>query len=231
MTLDVFSGQGQGYRIANRLHVGGLEWNFMVATDYWFHAANTVALQSAATAVGALSSSGWVTTSVAFTNTATADFLSAADDTPTIASGDADLDILRSPIIFGNYAHGLAVSKILGYMPTKLCAEWYGAFATASANEAGTWMGFWAGTKSAAVYSDGTNFQMTTTTATDAGALISTTYHLWKIVVGPSTTEWFIDGVSQGTATTAADLWPASFGFVTSTTNRPAISWAHVWYE
>lgn len=214
-----------------RIHVSELDWGRPNATDYWIGASNAVAL-GASTAVGAIASAGWVATSVAFTNTKTADFLSSSDDTPANYGADANADVLLSPIIFGNYAHALGVSKTLGYFPTQLCAEWYGAFTTASANEAGTYMGFKNTALVGAIISDGTNFKLSNQAGTtDAGAAIDTSYHTWKIIVDATNMEWFIDGTSQGTVATSADQWPCGFGWTASTTNRPALAWGHVWYQ
>lgn len=222
-----------GYEQAsNRKHVNQLEWGTGGATDFWFQAHSAVDSAGASTAVAALAAYGWVATSVLYTNTLTADFISSLDDTPPVYGANASGDILLSPIIFGSYAHALGASKTLGFVPTKLCAEWYGAFTTASANEAATYMGWKNSGLLMAVYSNGTNFLLSNQGGTtDTGAAIDTSYHTWKLVTDATNTEWFIDGTSQGTVATSADQWPGGFGFTTSTTNRPQISWAHVWYE
>lgn len=235
MVMQQFAaGSGQGFKIGNRWHVGALQGYDVPATDYWGYAANTIKL-NASTAVGADAAMGFVATSVVFTNTATGDFLSAADETPANFSANATADKYYTPIIFGDGPHARYVQQTLGYLPTKLCAEFYAQFATASANEAATLIGFHDGTAAvASIYSGGTAstfFLSNSVPATDAGAAIDTSWHLWKIAVVAATTEWFIDGVSQGTVATSADKWPAAFGWVASTTNRPALAWYHIWYE
>lgn len=205
------------------------------ATDFWIFAGNNdLVTVQAATNVAGLSGWGWTATSVLYTNDSTGDFLSSADDTPPNFSADANADQLVSPRVFGSYAHGLMVSKILGKLPTKLILEFYGAFPTASASEAATFMGLNdGGTAGAFIYSDGTNFQLSNGTNLDAGALIDNLYHLWKIVINSVTglIEWFQDGVSQGTIAVPTDVFPLALKCAASTTNRWAMSWAHVWYE
>ena len=228
-----FTGLGQGFRVGNRLHVGPLQYD-LPATDYWGSATDSPQL-SASTAVGADASAGFIATSVVFTNTATADFLSSGDDTPANYNANASADKFYTPVIFGNYAHALYVSKVLGYLPTRLCAEWYGAFLTASAAESATLMGFTDGTNPiASIYSNGTAstfFLSNSTPSTDAGAAIDTNYHTWKVIVDATNTNWFMDGANQGSVTTSADVWPAAFGWSASTTNRPGLAWWHIWYE
>ena len=228
--VQQFTGLGQGFRVGNRIHTSN--WHDP-ATDFWMTAAGTAGFLSASTAVGALAAVGWTATAMTFTNTATGDFLSSADHTPAIYISDATADVLLSPRIFGSYSHALMVSKFLGYFPTKLCAEWYGAFTVASANEAATFIGFDSGALVAAVYSNATNFLLSNAaqSATDAGIAVDNAYHLWKIVKDATNDEWFVDGASQGTVAVSTDLYPVAFGLRTSTTNRIALNFAHVWYE
>ena len=88
---------------SQRIHVGPLLWGQVGATDFWIGASDSVTL-GASTAVNALASAGWTATSVVFTNTATGDFGSSADDTPSNFGANAGTDVLTSPFIFGNYA-------------------------------------------------------------------------------------------------------------------------------
>ena len=229
--VQQFTGLGQGFQVGRRVHVGPLNWHDP-ATDFWIDAAGTAGFLSASTAVGALASVGWTATAMTFTNTATGDFMSSADHTPAIYISDATADVLLSPRIFGSYSHALRVSKILGYFPTRLCAEWYGAFTVASANEAATFIGFDSSALVMAVNSNATNFLLSNATpTTDAGIAVDNAYHLWKIAMDVTSAEWFIDGASQGTVATSTDLYPVAFGSRTSTTNRISLNWAHVWYE
>lgn len=220
---------------ANRRHVGALAWN-EPATDFWFNAANSIAGLSATTAVGALQSSGWVSnTSPAFSNTATGDLISSADDTPTAFLMDTSGDKFYSPIIFGDYAHALMAGQFLGYTPTRLRARFYAAFTVASASETTGLLGFTGGaTAVAAIISNGTNFLGTNATNTSTLLLVDNAYHLWDITLDSSGTPaigYTVDGVAYTPTVVAQDLFPCAFGMVATTTNRQALAWAHIWYE
>ena len=216
-----------------RIHVGALEWD-KAATDFWINANNAIAPVGASTAVAALAAYGWTATSVLYTNTATGDFGSAADMTPSNYGANANADILVSPRVFGDNPHMTMVSKILGYQPTRLVFEAFAAFTTASANEAATFLGWDSGALVGGIYSGGTAstfFLSNATPTTDAGAAIDTAYHLWRMEVDATNMVWYMDGTNQGTVVTSTDLWPCSFAWRASTTNRIALAWAHCWYE
>ncbi len=220
---------------APRKHVGALAWN-EPATDFWFNAADSVEGLSAATAVGALQSSGWVSsTSPAFSNAATGDLFSSADDTPAAFLMDTSGDKFYSPIIFGNYDHALLASQFLGYMPTRLRARFRAAFTVASANEAGSFIGFTGGaTIVSAIYSNATNFLGNNSSASSTLPVVDNAYHLWDITLDSSGTPslaYSVDNVAYASTAVVQDLFPCAFGMLTSTTNRIAWSWAHIWYE
>ena len=219
------------------------EWNRSGGTDYWavFGLESTVA---AAASSALLSDSGWITTSLVETAGSAGDFLSSSDPgVPPHLLTDATGDLIQSPPMFGDYANSLIAANILGYTPTKLIVEFYAAFTVASANEHSVIGLVEAGGSVATgadsmlhVKSNGTNFLLAGAVDSDTGALVDTAWHTWKIVVtntGSITdaAEWFIDGTSQGTMDIQADLWPCSFGMHALTTNRPALAWAHIWYE
>lgn len=218
-------------------------WAFDVGTDYLLVPSVTTALITSGTAGQVLSEFGWVTTSLTHATPSGADFMASADKgTPNGFLTDATGDILRSPIIFGDYNHARAVQQILGYFPTSLNLEVGATFTVASADENQTAFGFLedGGTASvaadqlAAIYSDGTNFILRSDADSDAGAVIDTNYHVWKTVIKPGTTdkvEWFIDGTSQGTMNLKEDEFPVSFFMHALTTNRIRLSWVHVYYR
>ncbi len=88
----------------------------------------------------------------------------------------------------------------------------------------------------ALITSDGTDFSLEGSGDLDAGSTDNLNPHLFKITVGPGTTdaiEWFIDGVSQGTMDSQANLWPVAWGASTASAgaNDPVVSWVHIWYE
>ncbi len=238
MTTELAPPKGHGLvRVGHqlRIDVPAHLWQSMPGTDFWIVAGSgDLVTASAATNISGLDSYGWTTTSVLYTNTVTGDFMSSADVTPANFGANLAADLLRSPLIFGDYAHRLLVGQKLGYLPTRLMLEFYGAFTTATANESATNMGFHNGSVIvAAVYSDGTNFQLSNGVTTDAGAAVDNSYHQWRIQVNSadSLISWSIDGTSQGTLALTQDVWPTGFGWVASTTNRVALSWGHVFYE
>jgi len=186
-----------------------------------------------------LSGYGWVATALSVTEGSAGDFLSSADIDPTRVIFNAAADALVSPRIFGSYDHGLVAARYLGYPPTKLSCEVYAQWTTATANENGSFFGFTgpsvtdatAVNSGAAIVCDGTNWILKSDNGTDTGALDDGSWHLFKIEVGATTTEWFIDGASQGTITTETDIWPLCFKAITTTTNRFGIAWVRIWYS
>jgi len=227
----------------NRVYVTDpRDWAYKLGTDYMLFNSTNTALITTGTAGQVLSEFGWITTALSYQAASAADFMASADvGTPNGLVFGASGDILRSPIIFGDYAHARAVQQILGHLPTTLTLEAYAAFTTASADEAQSAFGFLedggtasvAADQAVAIYSDGTNFILRSDADTDTGAVIDTNYHVWKIVITPGTTdavEWFIDGVSQGTIDLKADEWPTSFFGHVLTTNRINMPWVHIYY-
>ena len=227
-------------------NVGGIvndpaQWASSAGYEFWivFGHLDLMTVMGA-TNVG-LSGAGWtgaIAANASITEGSTGDFLSSADIDPTrIVIGSTNM-LLSSPRIFGSYDHGLMARRFLGYLPTKLCCEFYARFSVASANEATSYIGF--GSPSLAnvssaggaggVTSNGTNFLLISDLGSDPGAAIDTAWHLWRIEVGPTNTEWFIDDVSQGTITTETDIWPTCFNIVSGVTNRPQLAWARVYY-
>lgn len=215
-------------------------WAFAAGTDYWFMPSPNTALITGGTAGQVLSEYGWTTTALSFQGGDNADFLSAADyGSPNAVLLDASGDILLSPFIFGNYDHALMASQILGYMPTRLTLECRAAFTTVSANENQTAFGFLEGQGTAsvqtnhlaAIYASAATFSIDSDSAVDNGAAKDQAAHLWKIVLSGSTTEWFMDGVSQGSIPLKNDEFPVAFFAHTLTTNRIELGWVHIYYE
>lgn len=188
-----------------------------------------------------LSGYGWATTSLVAVDGTAGDLLDAADVTPTHIATDATSDLLTSPRVFGSYNHALQASRFLGYMPTRMVMECYAAFTVNSADvETGTFFGMaapssttynGAGSVGSILANFGGLFRCASNSNGDSGSATDTAWHVWKVVFGPSDTEWFIDGVSQGTFATQTDAWPSSFRINTSTTNRIALSWVRIYYE
>jgi hypothetical protein len=216
------------------------DWAEAAATDYWANFGNIVGIPG--NAIGDLDLYGWVTSGFSHTVGSAADFLSSADvGTTGGVNFDAVSDHLRSPFIFGDYAHGQMVAGILGHDPTTLSMECYGRFAANNDEEetgfgfveAGSAVPFVKAGLMALVTSDGTNFSLESGAAADAGSTDDTAAHLFKIVVGSASIEWFIDGTSQGTLALQTDLWPVAWGASTKAAtgaNDPVVSWVHIWY-
>lgn len=222
----------------NRIHVNrAAHWTRSAGTDWWYRE------QEAGTAADDLITNyGWTTTALSYTVGSAADLLTTADVGPTVTVFDAANDLLLSPLLFGEYAHGAMAGSLLGYSPSKLCLEAFANFGTATANETTTGFGFSTGTGLTAtnhvafIHSNSANFAIRGTDGTgaltDTGAAVDNSYHLWKITMtAGGSVEWFIDTVSQGTITLKTDMYPTGFSANATTTNRINLAWAHVWYE
>ena len=225
--------------------VGGVipipqQWAGAGGYEFWLQAGSAdLITASGATNISGLDSYGWTTTALGVTVGSGADFLSAADLDPVRIVFDASADTLTSPPIFGTYEHGQAAARFLGATPTTLNCEFYARFTTATANENPTFLGFTQagaldastpGVSAGAIVSDSANFKLRASTNQDVGAAIDNNWHLFKISVGATNTEWFIDGASQGTITTETDVFPVAFKARAGTTNRIDLSWVRVFY-
>jgi hypothetical protein len=187
-----------------------------------------------------LANYGWISTGGTYAAPSGADFLSSSDK-GTVGGFymDTAADTVASPSMFGDYGHLSMVEDILGYTPTSLSAEFYMRLVNNN-DEQATGVGFWAaGSTSAfakadavAVVADGgTNFELHSSAAEDAGSADDTNPHLFKITIA-SSVQWWIDGTSQGTVALVTDKFPAIFGMNTQAAgaNDPVTSWCHVWY-
>lgn len=212
------------------------EWGNSAGLHYWAFFGN--AGQLTAGNAHELSASGWTTTALSLGGGQTGDFLASADQDPPYLDFGASGDLLQSPAIFGDYGVGQMWKQFLGADPTTINLEVYASFPVGSVSETTSAFGFTTGAPATAanhratIHSNGSNFRLRNNGGGDVGAAIDTGWHLFKIQLGPSVIEWWIDAVSQGTlAYDSSDVWPASFGCHTSTTNRIRISWLHAWPE
>jgi hypothetical protein len=250
-----------------RVHVnGGDLWQYRMGTDYWLMPAGSAAddpTGAAATTSGPeLAESGWTVTSIVNTAGSGGDFLGgtmtagvpADPGSPNHFLSDASGDLAVSPVLFGDYGHGLAASKMVGRntRPTKLVLETYSAFTVASADEPTTGFGFFedATTTTSAtealqhsfISSNGTNFELNTnasTSLTSVGATVASvgaTFHLWRIEYrfatdGTARAYWYIDDELQGSILPTTDEFPLAFGVHSLTTNRVGLGWVHIYYD
>lgn len=237
------------HRRYGRLHVWGPEWgSHIAATDFWLSGASYGGLGSAGGGP-VLADYGWTTTSMVQTVGSGADFASASDiGTPNDMVTNAASDLVKSPVIFGDFMHMEAAKQVLGYFPNYLQLEAYLTFTTASNNETTTRFGFFedggspivAADALASMYSDGTNFICGSGADSDAGALVQTTPFGLRIRIRPGTTdkvEWFLRTAmtggfaSQGTFDLETDEFPCGFGYGQGTSNVIAMHWVHIWYS
>ncbi len=222
------------------------DWGSMAATDYW---ANFGDLTLVPADSSDLDSYGWVEagTWVHLAGSG-ADFLSespiADAGTPGGLHVDDAGDAIRSPFIFGDYAHGVMASRLLGYMPTSLNMECYARFNADPGDDEDTGFGFVeAGAATpfvkaglmALITSDGTNYSLESGVTADAGSAAGGATqlpHLWRMQFTGTTVEWWIDGVSQGTLAMQDNLFPIAWGASVGAggLGDPVISWVHIWY-
>ena len=115
------------------------DWGQAAATDYWANFNNS----DQADAAGAdLDAAGWTTSGYAYLIGSGADFLTSVDvGVPGGLDFNVTSDHIRSPFIFGDYAHGQLAAQLLGYDPTTLTMECYARFAVNN-NEQETGFGF-----------------------------------------------------------------------------------------
>jgi len=216
------------------------EWQGAWGHDFRFNAGNADLITTAAAGnPSGLSGHGWVATALSVTEGSSGDFLSSSDINPTRIVWNAASDSLVSPRIFGSYDHMLIAAESLGATPTKLCCEVFAAWKNYNFGENTSWFGFAApGTAdstaagaAACIAANTSVWYLKSDNGSDtATAAVDTAWHKWRIEVGASTTEWFIDDVSQGTITTETDIWPTSFKAFTSN-NLFDIAWFRVYYE
>lgn len=197
------------------------QWDHSSGSDFFFR---PDAAQIAGTGNAEdLSDRGWtITGSATYVPGVGGDFLSSADKgVPSHYLLDAAGDIIQSPALFGNHTDGEQAGHHLGNItPTSLTATFEASFADASNNETASGIGFSkaglainvATSHYAVIFSDGTNFGLRSSGATDLGAVVDNAVHHWDIVLSGSTAEWYMDDVSQGSIALLTDVFPLSWG-------------------
>ena len=217
------------------------DWGEGIGTDFWASWGNIL---MADTLGLDLVANGWLTSGFSHTVGSAAGMLDSSDVGVTggINCDVAD-DYIVSPFIFGDYAHGKMVEAITGVVPTTISMECYARFSSSGADEQATGFGFVeAGSTGSFAKADAnglvtigaTNFELHTGAAADEGSAKATTAALFKVVyTAGSTSEWFIDGTSQGTLAIQGNTWPSAFAINTQAAgaNDPVVAWTHIWYE
>ena len=233
-----------------RVHVGPRDFDHGAATDYWINFLDAANQTAAASATNPAGLSGWLhtTTSLVATAGTAGDLNSSADQTPAHILTNASADLFRTPRMFGGYDQFQRVADVLGYLPTKLYVDFYAAFTVISADEPTSAIGLFTGTDVTAAGGAG-GIYIDTTPAPDCFAFASdgqadtttnptadTAWHKFRLEFG-ATVAWYTDVATPGTLAVAGsgitletDIWPQPFSMIAGTTNRPALSWVHIWY-
>lgn len=246
------------YLPLGRKHVNaGGRWAHELGTDYWLQIQAALDIFAAAsTATGdELAENGWVATSLVATAGSGADFGSSSDKgTPPHALTNASGDLLKSPPIFGDYAHMRAAADMAGMadLPRYLIARFWGSMTVATADEPRSGWGFvedggspaTEADQAAWISSDGSNFQLGCNAGTPVDLQADdTSWHEFVIVLAVATSKAYayIDPTwrfgpppladALGSIDLTADEAPYSFGFHALTTNRPALGLTRVFYE
>lgn len=173
--------------------------------------------------------------------------------TPNHALTNASGDILISPAVFGD-AQGMEAAAILAgksTLPRFLIADFWAAFTVTSADEVQTFVGFFEDGATASVEADqyagissggtGSSYRLQGNAATMATlgtvAVVSTTWHKWKIVLqyngasGPNVYA-YMDGALINTTpgVGASDEFPLKFGMHVIT-NDIGLGLTHIYYD
>ncbi len=224
-----------------RIHaIDPKQWGTAAATDFWWNCNNP---DQVAAGSDDLVGFGWISSGGVYLAGVDADFLTSSD--VGVTGGyhmDTADDTVSSPFVFGDYAHARMVQAITGALPTTLNAEFYMRLSANNDEQAsgvgffeqGSTSGFAKADTMACVGSGGTNFELHSGAAEDAGSTDDTDAHLFRLTITQGgSIEWFIDGTSQGTLAIQDDLWPTTFGVNTQSagSNDPILSWAHLWYD
>lgn len=241
-----------------RAHVrAGARWAHEIGTDYWLQPSTALdQFGAAATTTGdELAENGWIATSLVNTAGSAATFGSSATKGVTPhALTNASADLLKSPVIFGNYAHMRAAADVAGKLtlPRYLIARFWGSMSVASADEPRSGWGFvedggspaTEADQAAWISCDSANFQIGANAGTPTDMVASdSNWHEFAIVlsVGAQRAYGFVDpawrfgtpplGTALGSVALTAAEAPYSFGFHALTTNRPLLGLTRVYYE
>lgn len=219
------------------------DWGVMAGTDFWLIATANGGLGSGN--AHELSGYGWTTTSLALADGSAADFMSSSDvGTPGEFTQNAQNDLLKSPAIFGDYAHAHQAMLLLGkkVLPRYLIMDSYARFSVVANAETTTAMGFvedggsivTANDALAVVFSNGTTFAIRSGAATGTGVVaVDTNPHRFRIVCDKSNAlaYLYVDGTASGSVAIENDEWPVAFGAGSGGANNLIqLNQAHIYY-
>lgn len=232
------------YEFLLRKHVRNpYNWGHEVGTDFWLHANANGSLGASTTFL--ISDAGWTATSLAVASGSGADFMVSSDvGTPGQYTQNAQNDLLKSPAIFGDYAHARQAMLLLGKktLPRYLIMDAYATFSVVANAETTTALGFvedggsivTADDAMAVVVSDGTSFDIRSGAATGTGVVaVDTSPHRFRIVCDKSNAlaYLYVDGVASGSVAIQSDEWPVAFGAGSGGANNLVqLHQAHIFY-
>ena len=226
-----------------RVHITNpRDWGSSIGTDYWASFGDLTLVEADSTDLdlhGWLEAGTWV-----YLKGTGADLLTSSDiGTSGGAHMDTADDSLTSPFIFGDYAHALAVSGMLGYIPDTLNCEVYGRF-TLNNDEETSGFGFVKGDAATVFAKDdllayfatnGTDFTLENASAAADGSTDNTNAHQLRMVLqAGQAIDWYIDDTLQSnTLALLTDEFPVAFCIQAATggTNDPVVEWVHIWYS
>ena len=230
-----------GYAVAG-IVLNARDWMGAAGFEYWLGVMDIDMFTAAAAAQpGGLDAYGWSIGSSPAITSVNGDVIGSLSSPGaryiSVNSGSQ----IYSPLMFGGYIGAKIAERFLGATPTKLVAEFWAAFGSTATNQTTSWLfGMTAGsgqTDAAAagsagcIVSDGANFRLRSAAGNDAGAAVDTNWHLFRIEYGATNTEWFIDGVSQGTIATETGIWPRALNMRRDATgNQPRVGPGRIYY-
>lgn len=238
-------GRGDALEL-RRVHVTDpLKWAVQAGTDFWILASANG--QGTASGQNLLTDGGWTATSIAaYADGAAADFMSRSDP-GTIAqyTQNAQNDLLKSPAIFGSYAHAHAAAVIAGMrsLPRYLVCDAYAQFSVVANDEPTTCIGFvedggsivTANDSLGCISSNGTSWVVQANGSENlSGAVAISTSPTWFRIlmdVKQNLVYAYANGTLIGSIAITADEFPVAFGAGSGGANNLIqLNQAHIFY-
>ncbi len=213
-------------------------WNKQLGLEYWMQPGLvSQGIGTFSDGLFVVTNNGWVNTgTIIGVVNAGADFLTVADTgsvaTPQLTNVtgfaiDTSADLLNSPAIFGDWAHGAAAAEMAGMkdLPTQLIYDSWSNFQVIITASDTSGHGFVEGGGAASVaadalavfVSDGTNFKLRSGAATSAALMTADVLpHRFRVVIDRAAALCyaFIDNMATalGSIALETDLFPCSVG-------------------